>query len=419
MKKLTWLSFGTFLLHLAIFLLLDYYYEYFVSKVFLSEGYQYSPDHDKSTYAMVGAIVASAYVHLVKVSGFIYAVLSLLLINLVFPNLIFYTYNPVSQLISFSCFFYLVAVHLLGRFQYSKLTSPFNKDIDYRLFLLFALVCILIIPFFFTFGFSLNLSTLFLDSDLVYQVRAEGEAKNNILTSYLNTSLSLFLIPICLVFAVSRKRYLLVGILFIMLIYLFFCLSMRTILFSIPIIFVMMYGAYEKKIFYLSLANVVIFVTLIYFPSFNWTLEALLISRPFFTPALLNSLYFDFFDEKPLYLSHSVMKYFISYPFEYTPPKMIGIQYFGNPNTHANNGIPCDGFMNFGVFGAFFFAIPVGFLFGVINSCKISPRFFGIILTMVTYIIGGSISTFMLTHGGLLFLLVCTFIINKTDNMES
>lgn len=418
MKNLSWLTFGTFLLHLSIFFLLDYYYEYFVSKVFSYEGYQYSPEDAKSTYAMIGALIATVYVNIIKVSGFIYAVLSLLLINLVFPNLIFYTYNPVSQLISLSCFFYLFAVHFLGKFQYSKLSSTFKKSIDYRLFVLFGLICILIIPFFFTFGFSFNLSTLFLDSDVVYQVRADGEAKNNLLTSYLNTSLSLFLIPICLVFAVSRKRYILVGILFIMLLYLFFSLSMRTVLFSIPIIFAMMYGTYDKKIFYLSLANVIIFSALIFFPSFNWTLEALLISRPFFTPALLNSLYFEFFDEKPLYLSHSIMKYFITYPFEFTPPKMIGIEYFGNPNTHANNGIPCDGFMNFGVFGAFLFSIPVGLLFGVINSCKISPRFFGIILTMVTYIIGGSISTFMLTHGGLLFIFVCTFIINKTDKME-
>ena len=418
MKKLTWLSFGTFLLQLAIFFLLDYYYEYFVSKVFFYEGYQYIPENEKANYAILGAVLATVYINIIDVSGFVYGVLSLFLINLIYPNLIFYSYNPVNQLISFSCFAYLIAIHFFSKFKYLNISPPLNKSIDYKLFVLFGLTCILIIPFIFTFGFSFNLSTLLLDSESVYQVRAEGEAKNNIITSYLNTFLSLFLIPICLIFAYRRKRYVLVGILFVFLIYLFFCLSMRTILFSIPLIFAMIYGSYEKKVFYLSLANVVIFVGLIIFPSFNWTLEALLISRPFFTPTLLNSLYFDFFQDNPLYLSHSIMKHFIIYPYEFTPPKMIGIQYFGNPNTHANNGIPCDGFMNFGVFGAFLFAIPVGILFGIINSCRISPRFFGIILTMVTYIVGGSISTFMLTHGGLLFLFVCNFIVNKTEDMD-
>ena len=82
----------------------------------------------------------------------------------------------------------------------------------------------------------------------------------------------------------------------------------------------------------------------------------------------------------------------------------------------ANNGLISDGYMNFGTLGVIFNILLIAFYFMVLNSLKIPARYFGLFVLTIFSFISSSLSTVLLTHGGLALLMVSIFILNNKRN---
>jgi len=150
----------------------------------------------------------------------------------------------------------------------------------------------------------------------------------------------------------------------------------------------------------------------------NIYLESLFIRRVFFVPALLNQFYFDFFADNHLYLSHSIFKSFIDYPYELNPSHLIGKEYFSSEVMSANNGFISDGFMNFGIVGIILNIIFVTMLIKFFDDQKISSKFFGIFILMIFSLLSSFFLTNLLTHGIILLILLTIFILKNTKQIR-
>jgi hypothetical protein len=85
----------------------------------------------------------------------------------------------------------------------------------------------------------------------------------------------------------------------------------------------------------------------------NSNVATSLFSRRFiFTPGVFTSIYVRFFSENPqAHLGHSVLRYFVDYPYELNPPYIIGQWMANNPSLAANANLFADGYSNFGYLG--------------------------------------------------------------------
>jgi hypothetical protein len=148
---------------------------------------------------------------------------------------------------------------------------------------------------------------------------------------------------------------------------------------------------------------------------------SLLTRRLLFVPAQLSFYYYDFFKEQPIYLSHSIFKYFIHYPFPLPPPYMIGQIYLKSDVTDANNGLIADGFMNFGYFGIILWAIVFAMLVQtadtLVKSKNIKVLYPIMILTFYA-MVNSALFTTILTHG-LFVVFIVAFLYEKESKYDS
>lgn len=131
--------------------------------------------------------------------------------------------------------------------------------------------------------------------------------------------------------------------------------------------------------------------------------------RAFFVPASLSDAYHQFFDGRFMYLSHSIFSPWVENPFHMAPSRAIGQQFFGSDTLNANNGVVGDGYMNFGVWGVFAWAVLLGLLISAYEavSRSVDPRFaFAVGMTVFLTFINGGLLVTLLTHGVLLALCI-------------
>ncbi|CAD5902616.1 putative B-band O-antigen polymerase [Carnobacterium maltaromaticum] len=147
---------------------------------------------------------------------------------------------------------------------------------------------------------------------------------------------------------------------------------------------------------------------------------SLFVRRMLITPGLLLSYYFDFFSDNPkIYLSHSIFKSFIDYPYDRLPPFLIGKEFFGREDLAANANLWADSFANFGYLGILFFTlILAGILY--LYDCISNNRNFIVSVVLIAMpawsLVDTSLMTSILTHGILLALLINYFF--KTNREE-
>jgi len=142
--------------------------------------------------------------------------------------------------------------------------------------------------------------------------------------------------------------------------------------------------------------------------------ESIVVRRTFFLPAIIINDYFDFFKDNHIYLSHSILKSFIEYPYELQPEQIISVEYFNSTTGHCNSGFISDGFMNFGYTGVILNIIGLLAVFKIMEVIKISHLYAGIIFIIIYTFISSYFLTSLLTHGVILFIILAFFIL-RTD----
>ena len=350
-----------------------------------------------------------------KKTKLIFIVLSIFFALLTIPSLIAYTspgMYPVKLLWYHQGFFFALYV-------FSKVLVDFSKvpviNKTQALYILLGVTTIGIIPYLIIYGPHINLKNLFLID--VYRTRAiMGELSN----SYFGYTYSVFtkiIIPLIIIFSLELKKkvWVLVGVLYLILFYLFG--AHKTVYVGLLVVLVFYKFSYTQSVKYiLKYSNVliVLFILLALVGyDYPWILS---FRRVHFIPTLLDICYLDFFHDNYLYWSDSLLKSFVKYPYNVRPSNLIGEIYFNRPDMSANNGLISEGYMNFGTLGVFINIFVIATYFMILNNLRIPARYFGLFVLVIFSFMSSSMSTVFLTHGALALLLITIFVLNEKKN---
>jgi len=351
----------------------------------------------------------------IKLNGALYAILVLIVVFFVIPSaIIFINIENVDCRIFASHQILFWSILLLGTLKI-PIKTP-HLSVKSSSLLLGVLVFLWMIPFVILFGPYIDLKNLLLQD--VYETRAEVALNvDNLFTNYSYSWLNRFIIPALLVFGLYFKKRLLILFSVTSLIFLFLCGANKVVFAGLIMVLLLYKFDYGKKMHFFLKFIIVITITswLTALVFNNIGFISIAVRRPFMLPALLDVLYFDFFNDSHLYWSQSITGSFIEYPYEFPHSYIVGQEYFGKLSWNANNGIISDGFMNGGMYGVLINSLIVGFYFSVISQLKINHRFFGLLFLLVFSLVSSVLTTVLLTHGGFILLILATFVLRNTE----
>ena len=241
----------------------------------------------------------------------------------------------------------------------------------------------------------------------VYDYREQsGELLNLGILSYLNVWKTKVFFPLLLVISLFFKKYK-STVLLCLLSFLIFGISQHKSDLFYPYALIAFVVLFRNRkglwIFPFCLSVLASFTLFWYGLAGDILLPSLLIRRVFFVPAFLAYKYYEFFsDNQFVYWSSSFLKPFISYPYDVSTAKVIGL-YLGSGG-NANNNFFATGFMHAGYAGLFIYCILVGLILKLIDSLSANklPTVFSVAVTLVpmfALVTSADLPTALSTHG--------------------
>jgi hypothetical protein len=297
----------------------------------------------------------------------------------------------------------------------SKVHVDFSKvpviNKTQALYLLLGVTTIGVVPYLIVYGPYINLKNLFLID--VYRTRAIMGELSNPYFGYTYSIFTKIIIPLIIIFSLELKKkvWALVGVLYLILFYLFG--AHKTVYVGLLVVLVFYRFSYAQSVKYILKYSNLLIVLFMLFALFGYDYPWILsFRRVQFIPTLLDICYLDFFHDNYLFWSDSILKSFVKYPYDVRPTTLIGEIYFNRPDMSANNGLISEGYMNFGTIGVFINIFVIAIYFMLLNSLKIPARYFGLFMLVIFSFISSSMSTVFLTHGALALLLITIFVLN-------
>ena len=410
------LKMANIVLLMAFFLFLEYIYKSFVSYHLPHLDYTYDfhlVKYIETKILFVLALILSY--HIPGNKGFLYFMSLIVTALMLIPNLIIYEFAADQRLIPYLTLFFLLTLWLVSRWQKEFIFRIYPIPERYKILILLLLVCFLLIPFAVDFGFKLNWRVLSLQE--IYEVRDQFKETLNIWTAYTYSPVGKVLIPVLLIYSLSKKRYAVVAFALIAFFYIYMIGAHKMLFFGL----FLMLALYPLKNYHLQVTGFLgLFLALlligycIYICFDSTYLESTLSRRFLFTPALLNYYYFDFFENNHLFLSHSVLSHFFEYPYDLEPAYKIGEVYRNDPDQSCNNGFLSTGYMNFGIAGALVNIIFLALVFKLIDDMRVHPNFTGIFFIMFYILFSRSLTTSLLTQGFFLLIVISYFFLMDT-----
>lgn len=343
---------------------------------------------------------------------FIFIILSIFFALLTIPSLIAFTsagMYPIKLMFYHQAFFLTLFLVSKVRIDFSKI-PVINKT--QALYLLLGITTIGVIPYLLVYGPHINLKNLFLID--VYRTRSIMGELSNPYFGYTYSIFTKIIIPLIIVFGLELKKkiWVIVGVLYLILFYLFG--AHKTVYVGLLIVLIFYRFSYAQSVKYIikySNLLIVLFTILALIGyDYPWILS---FRRVHFIPTLLDICYIDFFNDNYLYWSDSILKSFIDYPYDVRATNLIGEVYFNRPDMSANNGLISEGYMNFGGWGVFINIMIVSIYFAALNSLRIPAKYFGLfVLTMFSFL-SSSVFTVLLTHGALALLFASILLLNN------
>jgi hypothetical protein len=260
-----------------------------------------------------------------------------------------------------------------------------------------------------------------LDIDRVYEFRRIAAAELPAIFGYVYSNVSSALVPLALLLSINYGSRTLTVLTIVCSILLFGMTHHKTVLFG-PFVVLVLYKFYERKpraevIALIFLAIPVMSMLEIFFTrsvegvfdSSYWT--SLVVRRALLVPAMLDSLYVDYFREQYFYWSWSrVGGLFMDNPYGQAPPFVIGYQYFSDDETSANAGVISSGYANAGLIGVALYSILAGLLLAMLNSFgrRAGHAFVAAASLMIyaTVMTTADLLTAVLSHGVLLLVVL-------------
>lgn len=406
------------ILLIGIFVNLNLNYKYPIYEKFSYEGFKLDqPKLVQAIYIILLIVIFISLTITIK-DPFYSLVYNIFLTFFVFGQAIYDIYNSTNISILYSIV--LLLLLFLDWFKFYKVYKVKKIDIDnkYSYIIIICLSIILIFPF------LSNLSNISLKNLLlidVYDTRGSIDNSSNII-GYLISPISRVIYPFLLVYFIHNKRYLMSSVIFILILLMFLLNgAIKSIMFgAIVCLFFYIFKYKGKNTLYLVVLYIISLISIFLYKVFGIYKIADYLRRVFFTPANLFNVYQKYFENNFTHFTHSrISKIFNVNSFEGSLPKYIGENVIGTKNLVANVGIFVEGYLSFGIIGFIISSILFVLFIYVIRSLSLDNRYFGMLFVYIYIINTSFIETLLITHGLIVFIIICWFIIpNKKRNEE-
>lgn len=245
----------------------------------------------------------------------------------------------------------------------------------------------------------------------VYDVRAEyaDEVRDVGLLGYLVTTQANVVNPIIVARGMVTRRWTLVAIAVFGQFVLYSTTGFKHMLFAI-LAWLVMYlllrrrGGETRGSALLWGAAALILVSALIDEAAESNIMTSLFSRRFIlTPGAFTSVYVKFFSENPqVHLGHSILRPFVDYPYDQTPPYVIGVWLAGDRTMAANANLFADGYANFGWLGMFGAGAVLLVYLKIVDRAAVGlPVIFSALVVVIPAVAlsNTSVLTAMLSHG--------------------
>jgi hypothetical protein len=395
-----------FLIYFLYTLALDFSL-WFVAQIFAYQGcvYLFAPLKTLFSYGLVGLLIFLNHRYLPeRVTGFFcIGIFSLFIL----PAVVYFMRSNSPYWhgiwIVLGYVWFLLTSYFLRRVPL-RIKFPGNRYIFWCIIGLLSL-CNYALLLYFS-GIRLNFSL-----SMVYEIRDQFLSHKSLLLGYLVVWQGNIINPLLFYWTTERKSYWGSILILLLQIYLFSVTGLKIFLFSIFFAYLM--AKFAKQLYVgipLTLTAGLAFSCFYYWYQGSVWFMSFFAYRNLFTPGRLTFEYFEFFNQNPfVYLSDSVLKRFLAYPYPLPPSLLIGIRYHDGGS--ANVGIMGNAFMHFGTVGIFSFLALLSIIlacFDRIASARSdsSPVIFALVATPIISIINSGLFTVLLTHG----LILCFFL---------
>ena len=402
-------------------LLIDLVYIYIISPYYSYLGMKYLPGTIMEVFISYFFVVILAFFIKNKTKK---------PFNFAFYYFYLFIYIPVSSLaylnssLNYNSFLILTVVFLfigiINLFTFSvKLNFNKLEMNTNRLFVLIFLISIInLILIGLKFGFKVNFISL-MD---VYEVRAIFKEQLSSFYGYIiNWQGNIFNIFI-LIYGIKKKNIIFILFAIVAQYFLFSISGFRSLFFSIIFVLWIIFGVkfYLRKMFvYITGTLIVSIITMVavYFLWFDkgLILLSIFVRRLLFLPGLLYYNYLDFFSTHPfnLFAENLPFRWFIKSNYTLPLPQVIGVNYWGNPETDANANMFADGFANGGILGIVVIFLLLLFVLKLTDDFSYNKDklfVYGLLAMPFFSLTNSSLLSTLLTHGLLISILIIMFL---------
>lgn len=311
----------------------------------------------------------------------------------------------------FTLFWSVTGVLCQLNFSFKAIMSPLDIS-SFQLFSFSGLAGALVLGLLIlSFGLILNF-----DLFSVYEIREQNSMREAPTLNYLTNWVAKVLLPFILLFSYVKIKpgFNFISLIFLIFLFLFFSITGHKIfLFTIPLLFATYFFLKSGNFFLffmLSISGATAVGLMLYIFMGESSVLSLFLRRSLFLPAQISFHYFDFFQNNPIYLSSSFLRFIFDYPYHTEPAFLISEVYYNKPKMSSNNGIVSDAYMNFGIAGLFIWSFLLVILLKLLDSLIRNKDF----LILAPLVVAGSKSfvdsaffTSLLTHGFLIILIIC------------
>lgn len=342
----------------------------------------------------------------------------ILLVGILLPISALYAFGsaPLSWfLINLISFLFIVLMNNFFSGIYIDVPSLGNFKVFRIVFYSFYLVSIL--SFLAKYGLDINISSFSLTSELIYSQRGYFKNSN---PGYLMLNFFTLGPPLLFAYSIIYKRIFLVIGSFALAVIIFSTSSEKSLLFSMAlytgVFFIHKLYHKVKQVHLLQSYIFMILLSLsIYF--INPILSALFINRLIFTPQLVSSFYYEYFQkyDYSYFLDTSIFSFLFGKSYHTSISRELGRSLFGD-ETNLNAGLIADGYSKLGLTGVMVVCIVLIFILKIIDifSNNKNHLFIKLLMTFSFFaMINSSIFTVFFTSG--LFLSIILLILLPID----
>ena len=298
-----------------------------------------------------------------------------------FPVLIFYQFNDVASIHTVvSVFIFLGTIITLCRVFPLKV-KPIKKKVQMNWILI-----LLAIGALFLFYPYIDFGAIF--SKNVYEIRAKfREIESPIYLGYVFGVLTRVVFPFLMIYSLITKKYILFILTLFCILVLFSLGALKSVILGGLITIIFYFGSSYRDKIHIILSGVFILFVLSLLEEFSqntYFINDYFTRRVFFTPALLQNIYFNEFQSSyTMWMHTSLSQIFDVQLFNKPITFYIGEDVMGLSGHNASIGILTEGYISYGYIGVFFHSIIIASFFILMRGLNIRHQYFGIILTYI------------------------------------